>query len=119
LRIITINHTIDFLKRRKKFFSLDSESEEGAPFKDFLATQPYSERHDSADLKERFLSLKECIERLDEEDKYFLELYLNQDIDLEKIRSILCINRGAADMRKSRIVKRLKDCFKSKGFALD
>jgi len=119
LRIITINHTIDFLKKEKKLISLDSEPGEELSLKDSLVTQPYSGRHDLMESEEKSLDLKECIERLDQEDKYFLELHLNQDISLEKVKDILRINRGAADMRKSRIVERLKDCFKSKGFTLD
>lgn len=119
LRVITINHTFDFLKKKKKFVSLDSEAGEGITFKEFLAAQPYSERHDASELKEKFSGLKECIEGLGREDRYFLELHFNQDLGLEKVKDILRISRGAADMRKTRIIGQLKECFKSKGFMLD
>ena len=61
-------------------------------------------------------NLTEKIDKLEKEDKYFLELHLNQGIPLEKLTAHFGVSRGAIDMRKSRIIDRLKHCFKNKGF---
>jgi len=63
--------------------------------------------------------LDDCIEALDSGDKFFVELNFNQKVSLEIIRDFLKLSRGAIDMQKSRLMQRLKDCFKRKGFALD
>ena len=38
---------------------------------------------------------------------------------LEVLKEHFRVSRGAIDMRKSRIIDRLRECFKHKGFALD
>ena len=64
------------------------------------------------------MHLEDCISRLDSDDRYFLELYLNRGFSLEELKGILRAARGAVDMRKSRIIERLRDCFRRKGFVL-
>jgi DNA-directed RNA polymerase specialized sigma subunit len=56
---------------------------------------------------------------LNNNDKYFLELYLNRGLKLEEIKKVLRISRGAVDMRKAGIMSALRDCFKRQGLELD
>ena len=69
--------------------------------------------------REKINQLKDCIKGLNADDKYFLELHLNRGLSLAELKGVLRISRGAIDMRKSRIIGRLRECFKSKGFLLD
>jgi DNA-directed RNA polymerase specialized sigma24 family protein len=46
-------------------------------------------------------------------------LLINRGLKPEELKEHLRLSRGAIDMRKSRIIERLRDCFRSKGFALD
>ncbi len=118
LRQVTINFTIDYLRKLKPTVSIDIETEEGLSLKDILKDL-------SADVVEflsdqdRLQTLQDCVDSLELGDQYFMELYLNQGLSLEQIREYLKINRGAVDMRKSRIFQKLQDCFKRKGFMLD
>lgn len=115
LRQVTINFTIDYLRKLKPMFSIDVEIEPGLSLKDVLK--------DLSDDAFEFLSnqdkrktLQECVHLLEADEQYFIELFLNQGLSLEQIREYFKINRGAVDMRKSRIFQKLQDCFKNKGF---
>ena len=118
IRYLSINFTRDYLRKIRPEFSLDAEIEEGFSFKDILIDGSLSAL-DSLSEQERFKALDDCIETLDSEDKYFVELNFNQRVSLEVLRDFLKISRGAIDMQKARLMKRLKDCFKHKGFELD
>ncbi len=118
LRQVTINFTLDYLRSLKKSVSLDEEDQEGRSLKDTLADDELS-AGDKLSREERLRQLKDCIERLEKEERYFLELHINIGLGLEQVQGVLELSRGAVDMRKSRIVDKLRDCFRRKGFALD
>lgn len=119
LRQVSINAAIDHMRKIKPaLISIDEENDSDAGIKDTLA--------DGGDLvsnrllrEEKLVHLKDCIGKLDTQDKYFLELYINKGVSLEELRQIMKVSRGSVDMRKSRIVDRLRNCFKGKGFMLD
>jgi len=118
LRQVTVNFTLDSIRRIKPLVSINEEDESGFSLEDVLSdsSEPLSER---LSREEKLGQLQDCIERLDTDDKYFLELYLERGLSLEELRGHLRLSRGAIDMRKSRIIEKLKKCFQSKGFALD
>ena len=117
LRQVIINFTIDYLRKIKPALSLDEENEESLSLKDILADKS-SSAPDILSQKERLSKLKECIDTLSDDDKYFLELAVNQGIEPEVLAKHLRRRRPAIDMRKSRIIERLRECFRSKGFML-
>lgn len=115
LRQVTINFTIDYLRKLRPSVSLDAEDENGFLLKDILkdlSTGP-SEFLDDQDRRK---TLQECISLLESEEQYFLELYLQQELTLDEIKEHFKINRGAVDMRKGRIFQKIQNCFKKKGF---
>lgn len=118
LRQVTINQTIDYIRKLKPAVSIDAENDDDASLKDILADDCISARDTLSD-KERLARLNDCIEQLDNDDKFFVELHINRDLSLEEMKDILRASRGAVDMRKSRIIEKLKDCFRHKGFQLD
>jgi RNA polymerase sigma factor (sigma-70 family) len=118
LRQVTINFTIDYLRRMKPQVSIDEEMDDEASLKETLADGSASINEVLND-KEKLIHLKDCIGQLNSDDKFFLELNINQGLRLDKLKELLNISRQALDMRKSRILIRLKECFKSKGFLLD
>jgi RNA polymerase sigma factor (sigma-70 family) len=117
LRQVTINFTLGRIARRIPAFSLEQEDRTGLALKDSIA-DPGRSVTETAQAKEDIHRLTECIELLETGDKYFLELNLGLGLNIEEIREYLKISRGAADMRKSRIVERLRECFKGKGVVL-
>jgi RNA polymerase sigma factor (sigma-70 family) len=118
LRLITIHSTIDYLRRLKPTVSLDQENEEDFSLEDIIADDSASAKEMLTD-EEKLNSLKDCIGKLDLDEQYFLELHMNRNLALEDIKDMLGISRPAVDMRKSRIIDKLKECFKGKGFRLD
>jgi len=116
LRLVVVNFVLDRLRKLKTApVSLDEEDGEGADIKSILADMAPAVIENLSD-KERIKSLEECIGLLDTKDKYFLELHLYQEIDLERLAGIFQVSRPALDMRKSRIFGKLRDCFKNKGY---
>jgi len=118
LRQVAINFTISYLRRQRQDLSIDEDVDEEKSLQDLLADSNPLIR-DVLLNKEKLLQLKDCIEELERGDKYFLELYINRRVCLEDLKRLLRISRAAVDMRKHRIVERLRNCFKIKGFALD
>lgn len=117
LRQVTVNFTIDYIRKLKPLISIDEETEDDFTLAEILSSNSPSVADVLSD-KERLAHLKDCIDRLDIDDKFFLELYLNRGWELGELKDYFKISRSAVDMRKSRIVERLRDCFKEKGFVL-
>ena len=115
LRQVTVNFTIDYLRRLKPVVSIDAETDEGFSLKDTLADLAPAVT-DFLNEQDRRKTLYECIDLLDPGEQYFMELFLGQELNLEQIKEHLKLNRGAVDMRKSRILQKLQECFKKKGF---
>jgi RNA polymerase sigma factor (sigma-70 family) len=118
LRQVTINFTIDYIRKIKPTLSIDQECSDELSLKETLADGLTPINEVLSD-KEKLAHLKDCISQLGSDDKYFLELNINQGVSLDELKGVLNLSRGAIDMRKSRLIYRLKECFKSKGFLLD
>ncbi|MCM8789780.1 MAG: hypothetical protein NC916_02000, partial [Candidatus Omnitrophica bacterium] len=86
--------------------------------KDILADDCLSADEETV-FNEKLSLLKKCIAELDSSAKYFIELNFNRRLKLEKIRKHLKLSRGAVDMYKYRIINKLRECFRRKGFALE
>jgi len=115
LRQVTINFTIDYLRKLRPIASLDAEDEDGSTLKDTLKDFSKGAIEFIND-QDRRKTLRECISLLESDEQYFLELFLNQELSLEEIKDHFKINRGAVDMRKGRIFQKIQDCFRKKGF---
>ncbi|MFA6384530.1 MAG: sigma-70 family RNA polymerase sigma factor [Candidatus Omnitrophota bacterium] len=114
LRLVTINYTLSCLRRQRPAIPLDEERN-GVSLKDTLQDSR-SSPDEVAIYHEHAHNLKECIKRLDTDDKLLVQLYVNSRMSLESVRQVLRISRTAVDNRKSRLIQRLRECFKSKGF---
>ncbi len=114
LRIVTINYTLDYT-RRINLISLDAETDDNLSLKDII---PSNSRDvvEGLSSEETLIGLHDCIEVLSTDDKYFIELHFNRSLGLEELMEHFSASRPAIDMRKSRLIEKLRDCFKSKGF---
>lgn len=115
LRQVVINFTIDYIRKLKPAVSIDEEIGDDFTLAEVFSSNSPSVK-DTISIEEQLTGLKDCVNRLGSEDKYFLELHFNKDIGLNELKAYFKISRGAIDMRKARIVERLKECFKQKGF---
>ena len=120
LRIITINFCLDYLKKeRKPSLSLEEELDtEEFSLKDIIADQRVLADELLND-QEKLKFLSECIDSLSSQDRYLLEMHIYQGINLRDLQVSLGISRSAVDMRKSRLIQKLRDCFKDKGYRLE
>ncbi len=115
LRQVTVNFTIDYVRKIKPAVSMEVQQPDKAALKDIIPVDSISAAEALTD-SEKVVALRECIDKLNTDDKYFLELYLNRGISPERLKNHFKVSRSAIDMRKLRLIGRLKDCFKSKGF---
>jgi len=116
LRQVTVNFTIDYIRKLKNpLVSIDEETDDGFSLTDLLSSDSPSAT-ELLSQEEKLTRLKDCIDKLNIDDKYFLELHIHRGLGFEELKAFFKISRAAIDMRKSRIIKRLKDCFRNKGF---
>ncbi len=118
IRQLTVNFTLGYLRKIKPVVSLDTETEEGFSLQDALADKSPQPRQ-ILDTSEISTTLKDCIESLSVEEKLIVELNFYRKLTLESIKVLFKTTRGALDMKKSRLIVKLRDCFKLKGFKLD
>ncbi|MCX7927002.1 MAG: sigma-70 family RNA polymerase sigma factor [Candidatus Omnitrophica bacterium] len=119
LRQVVVNRCIDYLRKlRPQVLSLDEPiNEDGFSLSSILSLNSLSVS-ELANENEKMADLADCIERLSVDEKFFLEMHLNQGMSLNQIKDFYNISRAAVDMRKARIVERLRDCFRKKGYSI-
>jgi len=116
LRQVTINHCLSHLRKIKSAdIPFNEQAHNGLNLSNIIPFRslPIS---DQAAQDERLDQLTVCIQALDIEDRFFLELHMRRGLRLEELKDYFTVSRGAVDMRKSRILARLRDCFKEHGF---
>ena len=118
LKVVVVHFSIDYLRKERELISLETEIDEDLTLKDTLKDEKPLSR-DKAISLEKIQQLKDCVALLEHADKYFLELHISRGIELENLKEIFRLSRPAMDMRKYRIIERLRECFKQKGFVLD
>ena len=112
LRIVAMRRAVSFLRSRKNHFTLDeSRAEDGQPAVDGTI--------DGLINAERKEALADCIKRLAREDRYFIQLHMYAGLTLDMLKDHLRTTRAAVDMRKTRLLRQLRECFITKGFVLD
>lgn len=117
LRQIAIHSAVDYLRRMRPAVSLEAEMGEDVTLKELLADASPLAAEALCD-KEKLKALQDCLNKLNTDDKYFLELHIYRGVTLEDLKEAWKLSRGAVDMQKSRIMERLRECFQSKGFVI-
>ena len=118
LRQVTINFSLDYLRKNKyHLVSIDEPMENELTLSEVI---PYRSLSAGEELlkKEKAETLVDCIQKLDLDDKLFLELNVRMGLSLEVLKNFFRVPRGVIDMRRKRIIERLRECFKIKGFVL-
>jgi len=122
LKVVVINFILDFL-RKKKFTCVSLEeklqAEEELSLKDTLKDNQFVLQDELILNNESLESLSDCIKKLNKEEQFFVEMHIYRGMPLESLRTILKVSRSAVDMRKQRLIQKLRNCFKEKGFSLE
>jgi len=117
LRRVTVNFTIDYLRKLKASISIDEETDDDFSLAEILVSDSPLVT-DKLNQEEKLTHLEDCIDKLSIDDKFFLELHIYRGLGFEELKAWFKISRAAVDMRKFRIIERLRECFKGKGFVL-
>jgi RNA polymerase sigma factor (sigma-70 family) len=116
LRQVTVNFTIDYLRALRVDMPVDAERGIPAQARELPGTTVPSAA-EGAIAQELLQKLRECVELLDTDSRFFLEMHLNRGVRLVDLSGLLNVSRGSVDMFKSRLLARLRECFKTKGYA--
>ena len=63
--------------------------------------------------------LKDCVDALSLKDKLFIELFFEKKLGFEQLKVLFDSSRASIDMRKARVIEKLRKCFKRKNIPLD
>jgi RNA polymerase sigma factor (sigma-70 family) len=116
LRQVVINFTIDYIRQQR--MPADQQLMDNWQRAQLLSEAGFRPVNKLID-EEKMEHLAKCIERLGLHEKYFLQLHINQGVSLKDIRLTLRVTRRVVDMRKARIIHKLRRCFKDKGFDIE
>jgi RNA polymerase sigma factor (sigma-70 family) len=111
LRVVIGNFTVSYVRALKIGKTEELPQDDSLASVSDSGTQGYVSGRTLTGLA----SLHECIRMLTVDDRYFLVLHLQQGLTIEQLRRFFHVTRGALDMRKSRLIVRLKECFRRKG----
>jgi len=114
IRLITINHTVDFLRGQKQHISIDDDSDDRQPLADRLTDRgtSFEDRLDEADTTR---ALKEAIEELPESDKLFMELFYEKELPPEEIAAIMNVSVNTVYSKKNRVREKLQKILIDRG----
>jgi len=93
LRQVSINLTIDYMRRLKPTVSLDEQDSEGHSLSELIVDSRDS-AVDQAEKSEKLTNLKECVKGLENTDKVLLEFHFFARLSLESLKNMLQISRG-------------------------
>ncbi len=114
IRLITIRHTIDFLRSQKRHISIDGDSDEVRPLIDTLQDNKASV-DELIELTETERIIKESIETLPSSDQLFMKLYYEKELPPEEIASIMNVSVNTIYSKKNRIREKIKKTLENKG----
>jgi RNA polymerase sigma factor (sigma-70 family) len=115
LRHVAANRAVDHLRRMRPHLSLDQAIGEGFTVAD-LIPDPQESVLTAAERLEERQQLAECIAQLDTLSLFIIRANVFAGVCARELALLLGISRGAFDMRKSRIMEKLRECFRKKGF---
>jgi RNA polymerase sigma factor (sigma-70 family) len=115
LRLVTIHFTCDYLCKRSEVFSMNDPREEDDEHLLQVIEDNSLDARNAALAAERMDNLRDCIDVLPEDDRYFINLHIHRGVALDDLAVHLKKTRGALDVYKTRLLNRLRECFKRKG----
>ena len=107
IRLITVRHTIDFLRGQKTLLSVDDEQGEAGALLDRYADEQASAQ-EQLEEAEAHRDLRQAIAALPETDQLFVKLYYEQELPPEEIAVILNVSVNTIYSKKNRLQEKLK-----------
>lgn len=114
IRLISIRHTIDFLRTKRQHFSIDDE---GTPFKFTQALRDNSMSvMDQIEKTEMQGLIEEAMESLSSSDRLFMKLYYEKELTPEEISDIMNVSVNTIYSKKNRIREKIKKILQDKDY---
>lgn len=113
IRLISIRHTIDFLRGQKRQISLDDDSNDTRPMVDTLQDNRASV-DEIIELSETEKMMKEAIDELPSSDRLFIRLQYEKDLPPEEIAIIINASVNTVYSKKNRIRQKIKKIIRDK-----
>ena len=107
IRLITVRHTIDFLRGQRSHLSVDDEQGEASDILERYADGQASVQ-EQMELAEAHRELHQAIASLPESDQLFVKLYYEQELPPEDIAVILNVSVNTIYSKKNRLQEKLK-----------
>jgi RNA polymerase sigma-70 factor (ECF subfamily) len=114
IRLITIRHTIDFLRSQKQHISIDDDSDGAQPLVERLPDRSTSFEK-QLDQSETSRALKEAIEALPSSDRLFMELFYEKELPPEEIAGIMNVSVNTIYSKKNRVREKINKILIEKG----
>lgn len=110
IRLITIRHTIDFLRSQRKHISLDQEGDSTDPLIETVPDDnlPIEKQIEQSETERIF---REAISELPSSDRLFMKLYYENELPPEEIAKIMHVSVNTIYSKKNRIREKIKKLF--------
>jgi len=114
IRLITIRHTIDFLRRQKNLVSLNDDSDNTQPLVERIPSKSKSFEKELEE-SQTARALKNAIATLPASDRLFMELFYEKELPPEEIASILKVSVNTVYSKKNRVREKIKKILLDRG----
>jgi RNA polymerase sigma-70 factor (ECF subfamily) len=114
IRLITVRHTIDFLRSQKQHVSLNDDRDRSQPLIDTVAddSESFGDRLESSQAAR---ALKDAIDELPASDRLFMELFYEKELPPEEIAVIMNVSINTIYSKKNRVRDKLKKILIERG----
>ncbi len=114
IRLISIRHTIDFLRTQKNLVSLNDDSDDKRPLVESIPHRGVS-HEEQLELSDSQRALKRAMNSLASSDRLFITLYYEKELPPEEIAGIMNVSVNTIYSRKSRVQEKLKKIIMDEG----
>jgi RNA polymerase sigma-70 factor (ECF subfamily) len=114
VRLITIRHTIDYLRSLKEHISLNDDSGGTQPMIERLPDKNTSFEKELED-HEAARTLKDAIDSLNPQDRLFMELFYEKELPPEEIAEIMNVSVNTVYSKKNRVREKIKKILSDRG----
>ncbi len=107
IRTVSTNYVLDYIKKSRRAYLVVEFREVETPDEKFFV-DPIQMPDNLLEEKDKERLVAEAMAELDEDDRYFVELYYAKELSPEEISRILKVSKGSIYTRLNRLKRKLK-----------
>lgn len=114
VRLVTVRHTIDFLRSQKHHVSIDSADDDTLPLSETIRdnSRPVDDRLEDAETGRMF---SEAVASLNASDQLFMKCYFEKELPVEEIAVIMDVSINTIYSRKKRVREKIEKVLMERG----